>query len=213
MKKTTLFAALVAMFAFASCSSDNSQQHAEGTEEHDHEHHDGMAHGDNLPAAGTVVVETPTFDSVAEPMKRNLSQLLDEYIALKDAMVESDAETAKEAANTVLNSANAMPVASLQVPEQKTFAEEQIEKVRQSAAAIAATNDLGEQRNQLEDLSEAVFTLTKAFGATDQKVYYQHCPMVNNNQGAYWVSTNSEIRNPYFGSSMLKCGSNEEVFN
>ncbi|MCP2044229.1 DUF3347 domain-containing protein [Pontibacter sp. HSC-36F09] len=213
MKKTTLFAALVGMFAFASCSSDSGQHQADATEEHDHEQHDGMENGDNLPTAGTVVVETPTFDSVAEPMKANLSQLLDEYIALKDAMVESDPETAKEAANTILNSANAMPVASLQVPEQKSFAEEQVEKVRQSAAAIAATNDLGEQRNQLEDLSEAVFSLTKAFGATDQKVYYQHCPMANNNQGAYWVSTNSEIRNPYFGSSMLKCGSNEEVIN
>ncbi|MBF8963744.1 DUF3347 domain-containing protein [Pontibacter sp. FD36] len=213
MKKTTFFAALVAMFAFASCSSDNNQQQADATEEHDHEHHDGMAHGDNMPATGTVVVETPTFDSVAEPMTRNLSQMLDEYIVLKDAMVESDPEAAKEAANAVLTSANAMPVATLQVPEQKEFAEEQIEKVRNAAAAIAGTNDLGEQRNQLEDLSEAVFSLTKAFGATDQKVYYQHCPMVNNNQGAYWVSTKPEIRNPYFGSSMLKCGSNEEVFN
>ena len=99
------------------------------------------------------------------------------------------------------------------VPEQKEYAEGKVDIVRRTAAAIAGTNDLGEQRNQLEDLSEAVFSLTKAFGATDKKVYYQHCPMVNNNQGAYWVSTNSEIRNPYFGSSMLKCGSNEEVVN
>ncbi|WP_299700679.1 DUF3347 domain-containing protein [uncultured Pontibacter sp.] len=213
MKKTTLFAALVAMFAFASCSSDGNQETAESTEAHDHEHHDGMAHGDNMPTAGTVVVETPTFDSVAEPMQRNLAQLLDEYIVLKDAMVESDAAAAKEAADAVLTSANAMPVAALQVPEQKEYAEQKVEMVRKSAAAIAGTNDLAEQRNQLEDLSEAVFSLTKAFGATDKKVYYQHCPMVNNNQGAYWVSTNAEIRNPYFGSSMLKCGSNEEVVN
>jgi hypothetical protein len=213
MKKTTFLAAFVAMFAFASCSSDSNQQTTDATEAHDHDHHDGMAHGDNMPATGTVVVETPTYDSVAEPMKRNLAQMLDEYIVLKDAMVESNANAAKEAANAILTSANAMPVATLQVPEQKEYAEEQIEIVRKSSAAIAGSNDLGEQRNQLEDLSEAVFSLTKAFGASDKKVYYQHCPMVNNNQGAYWVSTNPEIRNPYFGSAMLKCGSNEEVFD
>lgn len=200
----------MAMFVFASCS--DNQKSAETTEAHDHEHHEGMAHGDNMPTAGTVVVETPTFDAVAEPVKRNLSQLLDEYITLKDALVESDAEAAKEAASVVLNSANAMPVATLEA-DQKEFAEQQVDKIRNSAAKIAGTNDLAEQRNNLEDLSEAVFSLTKAFGATDQKVYYQHCPMVNNNQGAYWVSTKSEIRNPYFGSSMLKCGSNEEVIN
>ena len=210
MKKTTVLAAFMAMFVFASCS--DNQKSAETTEAHDHEHHEGMAHGDTMPAAGTVVVETPTFDAVAEPVKRNLAQMLDEYITLKDALVESDAEAAKEAASVVLNSANAMPVATLEV-EQKAFAEQQVDKIRNSAAKIAGTNDLAEQRNNLEDLSEAVFSLTKAFGATDQKVYYQHCPMVNNNQGAYWVSTNSEIRNPYFGSSMLKCGSIEEVIN
>lgn len=210
MKKTTVLAAFMAMFVFASCS--DNQKSAETTEAHDHEHHEGMAHGDNMPTAGTVVVETPTFDAVAEPVKRNLSQLLDEYITLKDALVESDAEAAKEAASVVLNSANAMPVATLEA-DQKEFAEQQVDKIRNSAAKIAGTNDLAEQRNNLEDLSEAVFSLTKAFGATDQKVYYQHCPMVNNNQGAYWVSTKSEIRNPYFGSSMLKCGSNEEVIN
>ncbi|WP_018477562.1 DUF3347 domain-containing protein [Pontibacter roseus] len=212
MKRTTVVAAFLAAFAFASCS-DNSQNTAETTEAHDHEHHDDMAHGDNLPAAGTVVVETPSFDSVADPFRKNLSQLLDEYITLKDALVESDADAAKEAAAAVLASANAMPVAALQVEDQKAFAEKQVEVVRQSAAAISGTADIAEQRNNLENLSEAVFSLTKAFGATDQKVYYQHCPMVNNNQGAYWVSTNPEIRNPYFGSSMLKCGSNEEVVN
>ncbi|MBD1396495.1 DUF3347 domain-containing protein [Pontibacter sp. JH31] len=210
MKKTTVLAAFMAMFVFASCSE--SQKTTETTEAHDHEHHDGMAHGDNMPTTGTTVVETPRFDAVAEPMKRNLSQLLEEYITLKDALVESDATAAKEAADVVLTSANAMPVATLEA-EQKTFAEQQVDRIRNSAAKIAGTNDLAEQRNNLEDLSEAVFALTKAFGATDQKVYYQHCPMVNNNQGAYWVSTKPEIRNPYYGSSMLKCGSNEEVIN
>jgi len=208
MKKSTVFAAFLALFAFASCS-DNSQNTAAS---HDHEHHEGMAHGDNLPAAGTVVVEAPSYTSVPEPVQQNLSQMLDEYITLTGALVEADADAAKEAASAVLTSANALPVATLE-GEQKAYAEKQIDMVRNSSAAIAGTADLAEQRNNLEALSEAVFSLTKAFNATQEKVYYQHCPMVNNNQGAYWVSVKPEIRNPYFGSSMLKCGSNEEVYN
>lgn len=211
MKKTTVFAALLAMFVFSSCS-DGNQNTTEATEAHDHDHQEGMVHSDNMPAPGTVVVETPSFSSVPEPMERNLSQMLDEYIVLKDALVASDPAAAKEAASAVLTSANAMPVATLMDPEQKDYAEQQIDVVRKGAASIAGTNDLAEQRNALEDLSEAVFSLTKAFEATSTQVYYQHCPMVNNNQGAYWVSTTPEIRNPYYGSSMLKCGSNEEVF-
>ncbi len=75
---------------------------------------------------------------------------------------------------------------------------------------ITAAN-AGAQRENLELLSEATFSLTKAFGANEETLYYQHCPMANNNQGAYWLSSNKEIRNPYFGEKMLNCGSTEEV--
>ena len=38
------------------------------------------------------------------------------------------------------------------------------------------------------------------------KLYYQYCPMAFNNKGAYWLSNEEAIRNPYFGDKMLKCG-------
>jgi hypothetical protein len=41
-------------------------------------------------------------------------------------------------------------------------------------------------------------------------VYKAYCPMANNNQGATWLSDSKEIRNPYFGDKMLKCGSLKE---
>ena len=30
--------------------------------------------------------------------------------------------------------------------------------------------------------------------------------MANNDKGAYWLSTDETIKNPYFGEMMLKCG-------
>ena len=38
-------------------------------------------------------------------------------------------------------------------------------------------------------------------------IYIQKCPMANNNKGAIWLSTDEEIRNPYYGDAMLTCGS------
>lgn len=203
MKKRTYIAAFLAVFAFSACSdnSNNAQ-----TEEHDQ--HAEVATDE--PAAGQVVVEAPDYTSVAEPMQRNVSQLVDEYIKLKDAMVASDPAAAKSAASNMLEMANAMPVATLQ-GEQKSYAEERVDEIKQSVSGIAETNDLGEQRQNLELVSEATFALAKAFGGSDKTLYYQHCPMAFNDQGAYWLSTNKEIRNPYFGDSMLKCGTNEEI--
>jgi len=37
-------------------------------------------------------------------------------------------------------------------------------------------------------------------------IYKQYCPMAFNGKGAYWLSDSKEVRNPYFGDQMLKCG-------
>ena len=37
-------------------------------------------------------------------------------------------------------------------------------------------------------------------------MYKQFCPMAFNDQGGYWLSNSKEVRNPYFGDKMLKCG-------
>ncbi|GAB3834478.1 hypothetical protein GCM10028895_54810 [Pontibacter rugosus] len=176
------------------------------------EHHEGMAHGDAMPAEGKVVVETPDYTSVAGPVKEQIKSVIDSYLKLKDNLVASDAQKAQEDAKAVLATADKVDVSALQ-GEQKAFAEEKLGEVKQSASKIAEATDLAAQRGQLELLSEATFALTKAFGASDQTLYYQHCPMANNDQGAYWLSSNQEIRNPYFGEQMLKCGSTEETIN
>ncbi|WP_276497211.1 DUF3347 domain-containing protein [Pontibacter litorisediminis] len=213
MRKTLFAAAVLAAFTFTSCS-ESSTENAEATSEHEGHNHDGAEHGDTESAStANQVVETPDYASVAEPVKTQVSQLVGEYLKLKDALVASDAEAAKAAANEVLQVAKAMPVAALVDAEQRAFAEEKNEKVISNATAIAGAASIDAQRENLEQLSESVYAMAKAFDANDQKLYYQHCPMALNDKGAYWLSSNEEIRNPYFGDKMLKCGSTEEVLN
>ena len=42
-------------------------------------------------------------------------------------------------------------------------------------------------------------------------LYVQKCPMANSNKGAIWISTEKEIKNPYYGDAMLTCGSVIEI--
>jgi hypothetical protein len=37
--------------------------------------------------------------------------------------------------------------------------------------------------------------------------------MAFNNTGGYWLSNSKEIRNPFFGDKMLKCGRIEKEIN
>jgi len=53
--------------------------------------------------------------------------------------------------------------------------------------------------------------LVKDSGLESGELYVAHCPMALNDKGASWVSNSKEIRNPYFGESMLTCGSVKET--
>lgn len=210
MMKKTFVAAALAAFVLTSCGENKQETTTAETE--NHEHHEGMAHGDNKPAEGKVVVETPDYTSVTGPVKEQITAVVDSYLKLKDNLVASDAQKAQADAKAVVAAAEKVDVAGLP-GEQKAFAEEKLGEVKQAASKMAETTNLEAQRAELELLSEATFALTKAFGAANQTLYYQHCPMANNDKGAYWLSSNEEIRNPYFGDAMLKCGSNEEVYS
>ena len=44
-------------------------------------------------------------------------------------------------------------------------------------------------------------------------LYKQYCPMAFNDQGAYWLSKEEEVFNPYFGDLMLHCGYVQETIS
>lgn len=62
------------------------------------------------------------------------------------------------------------------------------------------------KRIPFETVSNAVYHIIIKTGLTDAGIYRQYCPMAFNDKGAYWLSNETEIRNPYFGTKMLECG-------
>ena len=50
--------------------------------------------------------------------------------------------------------------------------------------------------------SEQFYNLLEVLDLHQDTVYLQYCPM----KKAYWMSAEQEIRNPYYGKSMLTCG-------
>lgn len=73
----------------------------------------------------------------------------------------------------------------------------------EAAKAVEAAADLRATRAAFAGLSEAVITAAKAAGWKDLgEVKLAYCSMV----GSPWLQKEQEVRNPYFGSSMLACG-------
>ncbi|MBF9254938.1 DUF3347 domain-containing protein [Pontibacter sp. 172403-2] len=209
MQRITITGALVAAFSFTACTEKQQESADTAQEQHQAMNHEAMS-----PESTThnTVADAPDYAAAADPIKQQVAQLLGSYLKLKDALVATDPQVAKTEAQAVLTAAGNVDVAGL-TAEQQQFATEKLEKIKQSASGIAGAADVAVQRNHFEALSEATFTLAKAFDATSETLYYQFCPMANNNEGGYWVSAEKEIRNPYMGEAMLTCGSTEEVLN
>lgn len=65
---------------------------------------------------------------------------------------------------------------------------------------------LKEIRKPFQQVSNNMIDIETSFNPTNETLYVLHCPMANNNQGADWLSINKEVKNPYYGQSMLTCG-------
>ncbi|MCZ8216951.1 MAG: DUF3347 domain-containing protein, partial [Cyclobacteriaceae bacterium] len=79
-----------------------------------------------------------------------------------------------------------------------------------SLQSIQATDDIEVQREGFSALSDNLYKSIKAYGLGGTNAYYEFCPMAFNNQGAFWLSNDDKIRNPYFGDKMLTCGEVKE---
>lgn len=118
------------------------------------------------------------------------------YALLKDALVGSDKAEAKKAADALQKSL-------VLVKDGKKAAGE--------AAKVSASSSLDDQRKAFSSLTNEMTSLLKGGKLSMGELYIDYCPMANNNKGAYWISSEKEIKNPYFGSKMLKCGSVKET--
>ena len=142
---------------------------------------------------------------VSSKFKKQLNTVFVNYVSVDKALVNDDAETAKKSANGLQKSMEKVDMKLLKDDAHKHWMTLEKE-LKASTSAIANTSDIKKQREHFIHLSAHLINAVKTFGI-NQKVYVDYCPMANNNVGAYWLSKDKEIRNPYFGADMLDCGS------
>lgn len=151
--------------------------------------------------------DLPDFTTLTPPMfKDQLSELLAAYFPIKDALVQSNAQAAIKQAQIFLSELENVDM-SLVKGEIHTYWMQQAKALKNHAGNIISVEELIEQRNQFSFLSSGLIEAVQVLGIKGDTVFIQHCPMAIDNQGAYWLSLQEEIRNPYFGDQMLTCGS------
>ena len=131
----------------------------------------------------------------AQKSDASVSKVYQNYLTLKNALVTDNSDEASKAANAFIKSASMI--------DYKVLSEGNLDILRKDASKIADSRSIEAQRESFNSLSKNVIALTQKFKLADQSVFIQYCPMAK----ASWLSAEKNIKNPYYGSSMLTCGS------
>lgn len=153
------------------------------------------------------------IDENTGPFNQSYAQLLNAYYAVKDALVASDTTKATAAAHQLIAASDSLKVNEIHGDTSgmiKETAKSFTANISTTAKVLADSKTLDDKRKQFEMIAEAIWSLTRTVKYDGQKMYWQYCPMAFNDKGAYWVSDQPAIRNPYFGDEMLTCGSVED---
>src|SRR5690606_4591357 len=84
------------------------------------------------------------------------------------------------------------------------------EEAARLANEIAQSDSLQAQREKFSILSDDLIALMKNADIKSGTIFVQYCPMANEGNGAYWMASQKDIRNPYYGEDMLECGEVKE---
>jgi Cu(I)/Ag(I) efflux system membrane fusion protein len=148
---------------------------------------------------------------VPEAFRKQLTAFVKSYLSIKDALVKTDAKETQAAINPAKSNLTKVDMKLLDGKAHDIWMD-LLRPIQSSLDKITQTSDVEEQRKHFETLSDNLIEAVEYFGVTENIIYRQYCPMAFRDQGAYWLSSEKEIRNPYFGNKMLTCGEVKETY-
>lgn len=183
---------LAIVILLAACSSRQSDN-----KEHQH--------GDNTAAikhdADKGIHDKPKEEQLYSPTAKKaapviandkLNAIYPYYLDLTQALTDGDVAGAKVAANTIMVGAEDMDRGTDLVSQ---------------AAKITKASAIESQREVFSGLSAHIIDLVKQAGLQAGELYVSYCSMKNSS----WLSNSKQIKNPYYGASMLTCGETKET--
>jgi Protein of unknown function (DUF3347) len=134
-------------------------------------------------------------------IQSSMTDLLNLYYDIKNALFSSNAAEASAKAGLLLKAINSIDMTKLSEKDQTVFKSLQ-NKLGFDARHIAEVQNIDHQREHFASLSLNMYTLAKSVTLSKQPVYEDYCPM----KKVYWLSSEAAIKNPYFGEQMPDCG-------
>jgi Cu(I)/Ag(I) efflux system membrane fusion protein len=192
MKRWQITLVLLISLWCTACTQSNKQENTAQTE-----------------VEGAATTEIKPAYATSNDFQKKLNGVTDAYLATKDALVASDAAQASLGAANIISRLQEIDASSLAEEAQQKWTTHK-DALQRAAETLQAAEKLDEKRTHFETLSQTMYTVVQDFGS-ETTLYKEYCPMAFDDKGAFWLSAQSDIKNPYFGDAMLTCGEVQEV--
>jgi membrane fusion protein, copper/silver efflux system len=180
----------------------------------------GIEEGDELVSQGTFSIDAAAQLSgnysmmlrpevlsldVPDSFREQFMAVIHAYLELKDAFVESDVQKIRSHIPNVLTKWKELEADQLDSKAKEVW-EDISMHLPEIMDKMTKADDIEAQRVYFEDLSDHLIEAVERYGVIGTTLYRQFCPMAFDNKGAYWLSDEEQIMNPYWGDKMLTCG-------
>jgi hypothetical protein len=145
----------------------------------------------------------------------SFSKLLNDYYALKDALVEWDTAKANEFANALQLKADSLPFSELKgdsgiILTAKNFAA----SISNEMKGFTGENSIEQKRRAFNMLTDEMYNIIRTVRYNGEVIYHIKCPIAfRDSEEAYWLTNTKKVINPYLGNKhpaykdkMLGCG-------
>ena len=194
--------------AAAQLAGKPSMMNPEGTKVSTGHNHGGGGTGNGDEHDDTPKKKTSKKFKVSSEFKAQLSEVLSSYLVLKDALVADDEKGAKNEAKNMKKAIKNTDMALLKGDAHMVWMSD-MKSMNANLDALIAGENLEKTRIAFRGVSNQITEIIDRFElAKTDGLYMQYCPMAD----AFWISAEDAIRNPYYGSGMLKCGEVVRVF-
>ena len=144
-------------------------------------------------------------------LKAQFAPILAAYYEIKNALVADNAVLAATKAKAMKTALDAIDTKKWTAKD-RVFYEPLAKKLETDAEHIGDNaKKIDHQREHFITLSNNITSVTKTLKINAETTYLQFCPMANDGKGAFWLSQENKVKNPYYGKSMLTCGSVKET--
>jgi Cu(I)/Ag(I) efflux system membrane fusion protein len=163
------------------------------------------------PESESPPAEPGGAEDVPQEFQRQLGTVLASYFDIQAALAGDDRQAAGKRVGDALTALAAVDMKLVRGDAHLDWMAA-LGDLERAIGGAEEAKDMVSLRKAFARFSETMAEAVQRFGVHPaDPVYRLHCPMAFQGLGADWLQRDTDTRNPYFGSSMLKCGRVVEI--